>query len=176
MNTSRDYAEEHVQTNPPSWNLLRAAFLFFLASIFVLIASLVLYVVKDTTDSSVMGPYESPRQILSTRPGVEGPATLEGGMLIVRGFRCIENDSPVIVEQFLSFRQVDEVSGELRESVSVPSAQKARVAGCFEEDILVILPALVTPGDWYIEGVDRSVQTGELRSWYSNHFQVISRQ
>lgn len=120
--------------------------------------------------------YESPRRVLTIRPDRTSPSTLEQGMLVVRGYRCVRGSGTVVVQQYITYRAISEGAKTVTDPpTGSPPPTVPRQSGCFEEDILLVVPPAVTPGFYYIEAAERVPSTGELRSWYSEQFEVVAR-
>lgn len=131
-------------------------------------------------DRDVLGDYVSPRQIITTLPRDPDtrPRVLEAGSVIIRGYRCVEGNKTVVVQQSITFHPIPPTEGrtpvrEPADPTELPLVP--RLAGCFDQDIVVVIPARVAPGLWHIESIERVPATGELRSWFTEPFEVIPR-
>lgn len=159
---------------------LGAAFGLFLTAV-VSFVVVIAYsaLAPDPSPPGVMGDYESPRSIPMTRPGVAGPAVTEVGMIIIRGRRCISASHDVTVQQFVTYREIPESNEGPERSKAVPDGsygdEVARAGGCVVQDLLLALPAAVTPGRWYLDVIEIAVSTGEIRRWTSEPFTVVGR-
>lgn len=166
------------QTVKPRPRSLWIAFgVFAIVQMAFIATGIIFFVDRQVQSHDHLGDYVSPRQILSTRPDRTMPATLEQGMLVVRGFRCVRGDSTVVVQQAVTFRPVGEPA---RTPVSDPPPgqplpEVARSVGCYDQDILLLVPPAVGPGKWYIEAAERVPSTGEIRTWFSETFEVVAR-
>lgn len=171
-------AEEIVQSQHRQTVLLRAAFLLFLASVVILATTSLFFLIRDAgPQPETLAEYRSPRSILTVRPPVEGPGTTEFGMLLVQGYRCVNTKQPIIIQQFITYRLVEDGEGPgkvVQDNAGLPSDQ-ARLPGCYEQQLILALPEGVTPGKWFIEAAERDPHTGALRTWFSETFTVVAR-
>lgn len=127
-----------------------------------------------------LGVYRSPRMITGTRPGVEGPAATEVGMITVRGYRCVYGDETVAVELFVTYvslggEDATRVPDPYFNANTQPRPLSPRIVGCFDETAIFNLPPEVTPGRWYIEAAESPPDGGEIRRWFSEAFTVVGR-
>jgi hypothetical protein len=152
---------------------LLGAVLFFASSIVLLLSVIVFSWAKTQAekDDDVLGNYTL-AMIQSSLPGIEGPAVEERGPLLVAQERCIKGDKIVQVEVTVAFRQVDD---QLKAPVPMLTrVPQARAPGCNFALVTYPLPPAVTPGIWRVEGISRAVNTGEVRYWVSENFQVVT--
>jgi hypothetical protein len=156
-----------------------ATFMFLLGGL--VIAFLITTVIDNDEHETILGRYDSPRQILQTRPGIEGPAVTQEGMVQARGYRCLHAPKGVAsvgVEMIVTYIKSGEDPVVRVPDPNYPNSPRIevpRLPGCFNETILLTLPAKVTPGKWYIEAVEVNPMGGELRFWYSEEFTVVGR-
>lgn len=167
------HAAHHVSRPRGLWI---AAGVFVLAYTILIMAAVAYFVSNLDRPSDRLYDYASPRNILSTRPDRDSPATLEQGMLLVRGYRCVRGEDTVVVQQFITYRAAEPPARTTSDPpAGQPAPERPRVPGCFEEDILLLLPAAVTPGFYYLEALERVPATGEFRTWFSEQFEVVAR-
>jgi hypothetical protein len=168
----RDYDDRSENPNIPKRDydprLLKYAFTFLLVSIGLLVVSVVLYYSK--TDYDVLGEY-STGMVLTSLPGFESPSVMERDTVYVRVKRCVHHDESISVEVSDGFVRVDEPV-----PTTIPNLRRepqVRPAGCNVSTIPYPLPAGVTPGLWRIEGIERSTDSGEVRYWATEVFEVL---
>lgn len=142
-------------------------------------ATLTAYRLFDDHETS-LGVYRSPRVVSGTRPGVEGPAVTEVGMITVRGYRCVYGANPVTVELYVTYVSLDadpprRIPDPFYSANTQPRNRTPRIPGCFDETSIFNLPPEVTAGRWYIEAAESPPNGGELRRWFSEAFTVVSR-
>lgn len=152
---------------------LLIAVVYFAGSVFILVAA-ALYVLTTPKPHSALGDYPSPWRVLTTVPGTEGPAVQQAGILTIRGVRCVEGNKMISVEAsryFTSFSQDQNQS-----IVELNAEKQSRAPGCNSADITIQLPENVKPGnEWRVDGLERSVSGGELKTYFSEPFQVVSK-
>lgn len=147
------------------------SFLIFLSSLFILGASLFIYLTGPSQHVGLC-EYESPRQILTTVKGVVGPAVEERSQLVERASRCVQGpEESINVLAYRSFKNLD--TNQTVQDLTGES--QARGKGKNVSDVAIQLPEKVTPGKWRLEGLDQVPSTGELRTWFSEPFTVVSK-
>lgn len=152
------------------------AFVFFIMSIVLLISSFAFYKFAPEPYLPLLGEYESPRRILS-RSSVEGPSVIERGMISYVGNYCTFGKETIQVKVYITFRSIT-TDGSIPRQVSAGNYGKSEArapGGCFTPDIFIVVPETIMPGKWEIVGVEIADKSGELRTWYTESFQVLPR-
>lgn len=122
--------------------------------------------------------YPSPRPILTTVPGADGPAVMERGQIVERATRCVSGASFLNVLAFRDFLEVEPGGCTTRTGVKrtvrdLQGQAQVRIKGSTVSDTTVQLPPDVTPGNWCMIGSDVVSSTGEFRVWWSQEFTVL---
>lgn len=120
--------------------------------------------------------YESPREITTRVMGVEGPAVAEGRVVTELAQRCVEGVDLLGVYAYRYFDPVDDDGTRDMDRgrvVSLDGLEQPRARGNNVQETQVQLPPEVGPGKWRLSGIDVSIQTGEIRTWFSDTFTVV---
>lgn len=145
-------------------NILYASFVIFISSTFVLIAALLFYLLRPGP-SSYLGTYVSPWNII-------GVSELHvGESVTIRGLRCTEINRFVEVEATVFLRRID--GGYLYYDLS--AAVMTRQPKCNTATLIVNIPLDAPLGVYRVEGFDRSIATGEIKTWFSEEFEVLKK-
>lgn len=150
--------------------LLFGSFLIFVSSLMILGASFFIYS-SSLGEKTGLCEYTSPRKILTTVKGVEGPAVLERGQVTERAVRCVQGKDILNVLTYRNFKNLD-TNQTVQDLIG---EQQPRLRGSVSTDVVIQLPEKVTPGIWRLEGVDQVPDTGELRTWFSEPFFVVAK-
>lgn len=130
------------------------------------------HLLSEPIPATGLGQYTLTWDVLSNVPGIDGPAVEAGGIVVVRGERCVRDGEPVQVIANRIFYNTDDQS-VVKELIDVG---QTRAAPCTLSDLMIQLPAQVTPGHWRVIGRDQEVgQRGESRTWYSQIFTVVPK-
>lgn len=149
-----------------------AALIFAAFSLVVLASSGIFYYLSRDSAKPSLCEYDSPRQILTTVRGIEGPAAEQNGTVVERATRCVDGADLLDVRAFRSFVPIDPPGPPVRDLTGEP---QIRTRGRNITDISVQLLSGVTPGRWRLEGVDIANNTGDIRVWHSEDFLVVER-
>lgn len=120
--------------------------------------------------------YISPRTITTRVMGVEGPAVNEGRSVTELAQRCVKGASLISVYAYRYFDPMDskgDVDSSRTRIISLNGLEQNRGRGSVTTEAQVQLPPEVTSGLWRLSGVDTSISTGEVRTWFSETFKVI---
>ena len=160
-------SDDH-KSNATGRRLVLFTFAFYWLALLALVISSITYLSRPKSHPG-LGDYSSPREILASMPGVQGPAVFVGRPVIERAVRCVIGNQPVKVLAYRNFHN-------LETGVVVPDLQgdpQVRAPGCNSTDTPVAVLDKVTPGLWELNGGDVLTSTGELRTWFSEPFRVI---
>lgn len=151
---------------------LLIAFGIFVASLLMLGSSLFVHLIVADHDEG-LGRYASPWLVLNSVNGIEGPAVYEGDLLSLRGERCVKGGRIRSVLVYLTYQSDDVFPSPLVRDLN--GEKESRAPGCVSANLNLRLPTGVKPGRWHVEQIERDTGSGELRTWYSETFQVVPR-
>lgn len=155
--------------------LLVACILFF-SSVFTLAAMFIYVEFFTPGERTGLCGYESPRAITTKVAGIEGPAVREGRAVVERAQRCVEGAAVINVYAYRYFERVGPdglpISGQ-RRITDLSGLPQPRVRGNNYTDVSIQLPPEVTQGRWRLSGADIAIETGDVKTWFSEPFTVV---
>lgn len=113
---------------------------------FIALGAALVSIMLPRDDFSPLGEYQNPGRVLNRIDGVIGPALYNNEPLVIERRRCVDRDTPVVLNRHLESVDVQPIT-----RIELPVLNQIREEGCQTNQVGVELPPNIPTGRWVLK-------------------------